>query len=675
MDFFEQQDQAKGRTKVLVLLFGLSILLLTAGMYLSLASVICYYLEWHAFGTNTPSMWNPQLLLWVVLGNGLVIGLGSLFKIIELRGGGNHVAEMLGGRLIHAETDDPKERQLMNVVEEMAIASGVPMPMVYLLKDTSINAFAAGHSPSNAVIGVTTGCMHLLTRDELQAVMAHEFSHILNGDMRLNIRTTGILHGIVSIAVIGRILCEIGFSADSDNENDPRGPLVGIGVLGLVIAAFGAIGVYLGRCIKSAISHQREYLADAAAVQFTRNPQAMAGALKKIGGLSRHGLLSNPHTEEASHMFFERGLAFDFGEFMSTHPPLETRVARIDPYFEGEFPEIAPLEQHRIAADGVSEKKETEDASSDFMKSAMMAGMMMGGARMSWNPNTVTNAASQPGQAQLQYAADLRESLAPELRKAAHDPLGAQALMFAMLLADEDALFDEQIEGLKTHCVEAIISETRILHPKATGLDPRAKLPLVDMAIPSLRQLSREQYASFQETLQWLVESDQQIDLFEYTLSKVLDRHLKNHFEPSAKPRIKYHSIIPLLPRCSTILSGFAHIGHEDTASTEHAFRQGAACLKELGKNLKLLPYSKCNLGEMDTAVAELGQAPTPLRMQVVNALAHTVGADGEVTVKEAELLRAFADMLDCPIPPFVQSSKELSCDQALVDHSEIEKQ
>ena len=542
----------------------------------------------------------------------------------------------------------------MNVVEEMAIASGVPMPKVYLLKDTSINAFAAGHSSSNAVIGVTTGCMHLLTRDELQAVMAHEFSHILNGDMRLNIRTTGILHGIVSIAVIGRVLCEIATLENSDDETGFIPPLF---IVGGVIIIFGSAGVYLGRCIKSAVSHQREYLADAAAVQFTRNSQAMAGALKKIGGLSRHGLLSNPHAEEASHMFFERGLAFDIGEFMSTHPPLETRVARIDPYVEGEFPEIAPLEQHRIATDGVSKKKENAEASSDFMKSAMMAGMMMGGAKMSWNPEAVATAASQPGQAQLQYAVELRKSLAPELRKAAHDPLGAQALMFAMLLREDDTAFEEQLERLKTHCVEAIISETRILHPKAATMDPRAKLPLVDMAIPSLRQLTKDQYASFQETLQWLVESDQQIDLFEYTLGKVLDRHLKNHFEPSAKPRIQYHSIIPLLPRCSTILSGFAHIGHEDTASTEHAFRQGAACLKELGKNLKLLPYSECTLGEMDAAVAELAQATAPLRMKVVNALAHTVGADGEVTIQEAELLRAFADMLDCPIPPFVQSS------------------
>ena len=276
---------------------------------------------------------------------------------------------------------------------------------------------------------------------------------------------------------------------------------------------------------------------------------------------------------------------------------------------------------------------------------------------MSWNPDTVATANSQPGQAQLEYAAELRESLAPELPKAAHDPLGAQALMFALLMADEDSIFDEQLTKLETHCAEAVIREIGILHPKAATIDPRAKLPLVDMAIPSLRQLTKDQYASFQKTLQWLVESDQQIDLFEYTLGKVMDRHLKNHFEPSAKPRIKYHSIIPLLPRCSTVLSGFAHTGHEDTASTEHAFRQGAACLKELGKNLKLLPYSECNLGEMDTAVAELAQATAPLRMKVVNALAHTVGADGEVTIQEAELLRAFADMLDCPIPPFAQSS------------------
>lgn len=640
----------------MILLFCLSILLLTAGMYLGLAFTIPMILQDPAFKNGTfpgeemlirmlvtDSMWNPQLLILVVVFNGLVIGLGSRSKIIELKGGGNCVADMLGGRLIHPETEDAKERQLINVVEEMAIASGVPTPMVYLLRDKSINAFAAGHKPSDAVIGITTGCMHLLTRDELQAVMAHEFSHILNGDMRLNIRLAGTLHGLVWIYVLGRTM----MTGDSDLSDSERNIIVHpiLFLPGAVISISGWAGVLLGRGIKGIISQQREYLADAAAVQFTRNPQAVAAALKKIGGLSQHGFLSSPKAEEASHMFFVRGLASGFGEFMSTHPPLETRIARIDPYFDGEFPEIEPLKDLRI------EENRDADTPSDFMKSAMIAGMMMEEDRISWNPDAVANAAGQPGQAQLQYATALRASLAPELHQAAHDPMGAQALIYAMLLDDEETVFEEQLEGLTTRCLEAIIDETRLLHSKTTSLDPRAKLPLLDMAIPSLRQLSRDQYTSFERTLRWLVESDQQIDLFEYTLSKVLDRHL---FEPSGKQRDRYYSLIPLLPKCATILSGFAHIGHEDMPSTEHAFRQGAACLKELGKNLKLLPFSECNLSEMDAAVAELGQASTHLRWQMVNALAHTVGADGMVTVKEAELLRAFADMLDCPIPPFV---------------------
>ncbi|MGA0438781.1 MAG: M48 family metallopeptidase [Limisphaerales bacterium] len=642
MDFFEHQEQAKGSSTRLVILFGLAVVALTAILYLSIAATLVYVTREE--GEAALSLWNPELLFWVVLGNSLVIGCGSLLKILELRGDGGKIAQMLGGRLVHPETKDPAEQRLMNVVEEMAIASGVTMPEVYVLKDRSINAFAAGSNPSEAVIGVTTGCMHLLSRDELQAVMAHEFSHILNGDMRLNIRLMGLLNGILGLAIIGRILLEF-------TSREEKNPLPLLGVLLLIL---GGAGLFFGKWIKSAVSRQREYLADASAVQFTRNPEAMTGALKKIGGLASGGRIQHAHAEEASHLFFENGLTSRLGSIMSTHPPLADRIRRIDPQFDGNFPQIT-FEPTVSVVDQEPQLDLTQESHSpDFMQSAVMAGMMMGGSRMAWNPDQAVQTAGKPGQVQLQYAEALIQKLDLDLHAATHDPFGAQALVFAMLLSKETDLQTEQLETLEQQSSPELVREINLLHPKVAAMDPRAKLPAVDLAIPSLKQLSPSQFNTFSSNLRWLVESDQQIDLFEYALQKVLERHLKSHFEETSSAADAYHSLIPLLPHCRLLISGFAHIGHTDPAAISHAFQQGTAGLGEHGKKLQLLDNADCGLGDMDQAIDHLNQATLTLRKKVVDCLAHTVGADGEVTLQEAELLRAFADALGCPIPPFV---------------------
>jgi Zn-dependent protease with chaperone function len=277
MNFFEHQDRAKAKTSRLVWLFVLTVLLLTGLIYLTVA----FSLVLNAEMDDSVSMWNPEVLLWVIVGNTLVIGGGCLFKMLELGGRGDKVAQMLGGRLVHPETTDPAEQRLIHVIEEMAIASGVTMPEVYVLKDHSINAFAAGSKTSEAVIGVTTGCLNLLSRDELQAVMAHEFSHILNGDMRLNIRMIALLHGILSITIIGRILLELGWYERSYSDDDENGGNIGLALLGLAFMAIGGLGLAMSQVIKAAVSRQREFLADASAVQFTRNPEGITGALKK----------------------------------------------------------------------------------------------------------------------------------------------------------------------------------------------------------------------------------------------------------------------------------------------------------------------------------------------------------------------------------------------------------
>ncbi len=328
MDFFEHQAQARKNTTVLVAYFALAIVSLIAAVYL--ATVVGAYGMQASKSTSTaPStlqLWRPELFLYAVTGTLTVVSLGSLYKTARLSKGGSAVAEALGGRLMDADPADADERKLRNVVEEMAVAASVPMPKVYVLDDESgINAFAAGHTPDNAAIGVTRGAIHQLSRDELQGVIGHEFSHILNGDMRINIRIMGVLFGIVCLAVIGRIML---FSRGGRGRN----PMV---FIGLALVVIGALGMVFGRLIQAALSRQRELLADASAVQFTRNPAGLSSALQKIGAAGSK--LESPHAAEASHMFFENGLSKPFSGLMATHPPLAERIRAIDPAWDGQF--------------------------------------------------------------------------------------------------------------------------------------------------------------------------------------------------------------------------------------------------------------------------------------------------------------------------------------------------
>ena len=327
MDFFERQDKARRNTKLLVFYFTVAVLLLIVAVYVAVALIFTGVELKNSSGDTTFNWAQPELFFGTALGTLAVISLGSVFKTMALSRGGRAVAELLDGRLVNPNSTDIHERKLLNVVEEMAIASGVPVPQVYVMDDEAgINAFAAGHSASDAAISVTRGCMTMLTRDELQGVIAHEFSHLLNGDMRLNLRLMGLIFGILCLTVIGRILVQT------------RGKKNPLPLLGLALIIIGWIGVLFGRLIQAAVSRQREFLADAAAVQFTRNPGGLAGALKKIGGLGAGSQLQAAHAEEASHFFFANGLKSSFFGF-ATHPPLEERIRALDPAFDGKFPD------------------------------------------------------------------------------------------------------------------------------------------------------------------------------------------------------------------------------------------------------------------------------------------------------------------------------------------------
>ena len=650
MDFFERQDQARRNTKLLVVYFILGVVLLIVAVYAALLGIFTGIGSRHhqAYAEQAQLvLWNPQLFLGAAIGTLAVIAMGSGFKTLELAQGGSTVATMLGGRLVDSSTTDPDERKLRNVVEEMAIAAGVPVPQVYLLPDEhGINAFAAGHSTSDAVVAVTAGAVKLLTRDELQGVIGHEFSHILNGDMRLNLRLMGIIFGILCLAVIGRVLLYT--RSRSSNDKNP------LPLLGLALVVIGWIGVLFGRLIQAAVSRQREVLADASSVQFTRNPAGLAGALKKIGGLSFGSKLEAPHAEEASHMFFGNGRGESFFHLMDTHPPLAERIRAIDPSFDGVFLPVAFAEAERVTP-RVSPPPQRSPIPFPFPGLPRAQASIAELAPPVIGAQTMMTSTGNPTSAHLRYAEGLRVTIPASLQAAAREGLGASTLVYALLLSDDDATRGKQLDELAAASSAAACQETLRLLPEVQAVATHAKLPLVDLALPGLRHLSPTQFQQFRAAVQKLVESDGEIDLFEYVLQKVVLRHLEPFFLQARKPTLQYYALKPLAGDCAILLSALACLGQDEPDKVEFAFRQGAQLLSYAAQvELRLVTAAECDLEQVDAALTRLCQAVPQIKKNVLNACAQTVAADGVIQELEAELLRAIADTLDCPIPPII---------------------
>ena len=643
MDFFERQDKARRKTKLLVFYFIVAICLLILASYAAVFAIFGRREVIDSLGESSFTLWQPDLFLWTTLGTLIVIGIGSAFKTAELSKGGSAVAQMLDGRLINSNATEANERKLLNVVEEMAIASGIPVPQVYLLEsEAGINAFAAGHSTGDAAIGVTRGGMQLLSRDQLQGVIGHEFSHILNGDMRLNLRLMGLIFGILCLTVVGRILIRT------------RGKKNPLPLLGLALIVIGFVGVFFGRLIQAAVSRQREFLADAASVQFTRNPDGLAGALKKIGGLESGSKLESAHVQEASHLFFANGLRSSISGVMATHPPLEERIRALDPSFDGKFPEVAPY---------VAEPPPIPPAQPPPLPPPLPV-FAQAGAAGAGIIGTVVSAQAilpdvgRPTTSHLQYAADLRQSLPKALKSAARDPLGASTLVYALLLSGEQTAREKQVADLAAATSDPIVDETLTVWPETQNLTVQTKIPLVDLALPALRQLSPAQFHEFRAAVRALVESDNQIDLFEYMLQKIVLRHLEPNFVHAPKPVTQYYDLKPLTTDCGVLLSAMAYAGQEDPAQVEIAFTRGAQLLSRIAKTeIPFLPKAECDLPRLDAALERLALSVPQIKKNVLNACAETVAADGLLQGSEAELLRAIADSLDCPIPPFIPAA------------------
>ena len=635
-DFFERQDIARRNTTRLVILFALAVLTLIVSIDLLLAGVLGYLGRNPDTGAiNWALAADPQVLGLSVIGTLLVAGGGTLFKIAQLRGGGQVVAEQLGGRLLNPDSTDPSEQQLLNIVQEMAIASGAPTPPVYLMdNEAGINAFAAGFTPSDAVIGVTRGAADAFTRDELQGVIAHEFSHILNGDMRLNIRLIGLLHGILIIGLLGyfvlRMAAFSGVGRSRSRENSSPLPML---ALGAGLMAVGFFGTLFGNLIKAAVSRQREFLADASAVQFTRHPAGIANALKRIGGATAGSGIESPNAPEASHMFFglaTSGLSGLSGLF-ATHPPLAERIRRIEPSWDGALAE--------------------EQAAAGTQAAAPGASAFAGGAASVGAPS-VEQVGQPAGEAHIQYAARLVKSLPAQLVSAAHETYGARAVVYALLLDHEAEPRERQLEHLKQAADPGVYEETLRLMPFVQQLDMRARLPLLDMSLPALRGLVSAQYDLFKGNVAALVEADNTIDLFEWSLHRILLHDLEAHFVKRRPPRVRHRTLAAVRPHAELLLSMLAYAGHRDLESAQHGFEQAK---RSLGlPDARLHPADAVQFAALDAALAAVEESAPKVKRQVLRAAVACIAADRTVTATEAELLRAMSASIGSPMPPLL---------------------
>jgi Zn-dependent protease with chaperone function len=644
MNFFQSQDNARRKTGWLVTLFGLAVvclvgltmLLVMAALHYGSNTALTFHGNfWSAFSWNT--------LAEIALGITTVVALASFYKMQQLRAGGSAVAELLGGRLLDRSSQQLDERKILNVVEEMAIASGVAVPAVYLLEETSINAFAAGHDSRDVAIGITRGAITLLSRDELQGIIAHEFSHIFNGDMKINLQLVGWLHGILFIGLIGRFLLDSNNNHSySTRSSRSSGPLVFLG-LGLVM--IGYCGTFFGKLIKAGISRQREFLADASAVQFTRNPDGIAGALKKIGGSADGSIISHPNAAQISHLFFGTGISNHFSLF-ATHPPLEERILAIDSRWDGEFSSvdtsIVTVEKPQIDPATVriinGEIQYTRHQTATTIAATGVAAAL--------------DAIGSPTAEHITEAQKTLTNIPENLQKIARESWGASAIVYCLLI-DRDtgkhtqafALLEKSIPGSVYTLCEKIIGE---IHELPAGL----RLPLIDLCLPSLKTLGAAQHNSFFQTVIAQIQADKKVSLFEWALYRLLRHHLDEKQQTG-----RTVNLTAAASSCATTLSALALATHTDATSTD---KTTAESFFNAGWKILRLPPHRFNsdvldnMTTLDQSVRNLHRLQALSKPRFLKACCAAITVNGTYTPESVELLRAIADTIDTPIPPVI---------------------
>lgn len=630
MNFFEHQEKARKRTSHLVLFFILAILAL-----IGLTSVILMaflndgnlpFLQ----GEMSSGDW--QILINVSLVVLLIVAFASLFKHLQLKGGGKIVAESLGGRLLNPNTQDPEERRLLNVVEEMALASGTPVPPVYLLEDPAINAFAAGYSPQDAVIGITRGALQQLDRDELQGVIAHEFSHIFNGDMRLNLRLIALLHGILIIGLGGRLLMHSVTAARFRGSSRDGRVTLGILAMGLVLLVIGYIGIFFGKLIKAAVSRQREFLADASAVQFTRNPKGIASALNKIRQLPQHSTLQSGQSEQFSHLFFSNALKSSVSGLLATHPPLGERIERLNAGPLPDKPTPPKKAQQQASGSSTTEPEEQLRKTLSFAAAAQASIAAMG----------------QPDQDHLEHAQLTLQQLNPQLLEATHEPWTARAVIYGLLLSQDSEIRSLQLAALQQKAAPETLHALHELQEALITVQEGQRLALAELSLPALKYLTPEQKDRFYQCMALLIRTDQRLSLFEWSLSRLIKHSLD---VPKPQHQRKLHQ---LHKPAQELLSLLVWLSASDVQVAKQSF---AAALGELDHPpLELIPKDQLELSRLDDLLEALNTLRPLEKPRLLKAIAAAITSDGRISHRQAEIFRVLGVSLDCPLPPLLST-------------------
>ncbi|MDP4775660.1 MAG: M48 family metallopeptidase [Opitutales bacterium] len=611
MNFFRAQDEARGRTTKLVVLLVLAIVVLAGSLY-ALA-----VLGQHKLSRRGEIDWfQGDLFFWTAGVALIVIVGGSLLRIAELSKGGGAIAERLGGRLVGATTKDAAERRYLNVVQEMALASGLPVPLCYVIDgDETINAFAAGNSPQDAAVGVTRGALRNLTRDELQGVIAHEFSHIGNGDMKLNLRIIGTVAGLTALAQLGYILVRIGLSSGSNRKNNAW-PMA---IAGLVVVLVGLGGVFFARVIQASVSRQREYLADASAVQFTRNPLGLASALRKVAGLSGAQREASSAELEAQHMFFAGSAGF-LESLFSSHPPIGERIRRVDPAFDGHIPDVIPV---AVTADDEP-----------------VAGLS--GRAVATPPPLPTPTADPtravPTDLQIQDSVGFRGVIPGALREASEDPVSAMAVVLGLILRHDPTQRAAQLAQAEALAGGEVVKEARRLDALLRAVPAGSRVALLDLSMPALRQLSPAQVAAFRKALE-RAGYEAEDGLIVLLIQASMRRYLSTEKNPPSRPG-------DLASACGLVLSAVVQTSGEDPAAQARAYALGAGVLGMAGLSPTMVPPASVDLGKVDEALAVIAGQTVPARRQFVRAIGAAMLHDGRAEPAEIEIVRAVADSL-----------------------------
>ena len=643
MNFFDAQDQARRSSRRLVVAYILATIAIVLGVT-AIVGVALFNFSMRDYGLTPGQFIREQAS--VLLGTGLITTLvifgASLYKTSRLSAGGGRVAVDMGGTQVPANVQDPLRRRLRNIVEEMAIASGVPVPEIYVLEEEQgINAFAAGFSPSDAAIAVTRGTLELLDRDELQGVIAHEFSHILNGDMKLNIRLMGVLFGIIALGLVGRLVFRGSYHTSIVSSRRERShPAVMVIGLGLVI--LGAIGVFFARIIKAGVSRQREYLADASAVQFTRQTDGIANALKKIGGYSEGSAINATDPEEVSHMLFGSGASLS-GMF-ATHPPLVERIQALDPGFsEADFPRVDPR-QRRV------------ETANESRHAAFAGGVAIPVANdiTIEQAETIADTVGRPTNKHVEFAQKLRQSIPENLYDAAHSSELVYLLAVALVLDRSGKVIDRQLTLVQEQLGQQRAQFVRRYHEELSASGAEFRLPLLEIAFPALKLRPAQELSYLISLTTRLIEVDGEIELFEFCFHRIMMSNLGRAIDPSGKRSAHRSKRRDLRSAASDLLRVLADYGHERDEDRIAAFKAGQATLGAWAINEDFKSDRNCTVKSLNNSLDVLSGLNSKGQASLLRAISATARHDDKLSVPEAELIRAVCSTLDYPLPPIL---------------------